>query len=54
MYNVDFSGAHRSFDAYAAAHPEDPMGTASDAAAHLFSAFDRLGGLDVSLWADNG
>lgn len=54
LYNVDFPGAHRSFDAYAAAHPEDPMGTVSDAAAYLFSEFDRLGVLDISLFADNG
>lgn len=53
LYNVNFAGAHRSFDAYATAHPGDPMGTVSDAAAYLFSEFNRLGVLDLSLFADN-
>jgi hypothetical protein len=34
-------------------HPEDPLGLASDAAAYLFSEFDRLGVLDVELFADD-
>ncbi len=53
MYNVDFSGAHQTFDVYIAAHPDDPMGTVSDAAAYLFAELDRLGILDLRLFADN-
>jgi hypothetical protein len=33
-------------------HPEDPMGPVSDAAASLFSEFDRLHVIDVDLFAD--
>lgn len=34
--------------------PEDPLGPASDAAAYMFSEFDRLGVLDIELFADDG
>jgi hypothetical protein len=34
------------------AHPQDPMGPASDAAAWLFGEFDRLHVIDVELFAD--
>jgi len=42
MYNLEFDAAHRTFAAYARAHPEDPLAPASDAAAWLFAEFDRL------------
>lgn len=42
MYNLDFDGAHRSFDEWQRQHPEDPMGPVSNAAAYLFNEFDRL------------
>jgi hypothetical protein len=42
MYNLDFDGAHRTFAEYQKAHPNDPLAPASDAAAYLFSEFDRL------------
>lgn len=42
MYNLDFDGAHRTFDEWQKLHPEDPLAPASDAAAYLFSEFDRL------------
>src|SRR5579875_91356 len=42
MYNLDFAGAHRTFAEYRKAHPADPLAAASDAAAWLFSEFDRL------------
>jgi hypothetical protein len=42
MYNLEFDGAHRSFADWQALHPEDPLAPASDAAAYLFSEFDRL------------
>jgi hypothetical protein len=42
MYNLDFDGAHRSFDEWRRLHPEDPLGPVSNAAAYLFNEFDRL------------
>jgi len=42
MYNLEFEEAHRSFARWQTLHPEDPLGPASDAAAYLFSEFDRL------------
>jgi len=42
MYNLDFGAAHVTFAKHMAQHPEDPMGPVSDAAAFLFSEFDRL------------
>lgn len=53
MYNVNFVAAHQSFDTYIAAHPDDPMGPVSDAAAYLFSELDRLGVLDLRLFSDD-
>lgn len=52
MYNLDFADAHRVFGQWMAEHPEDPLGPASDAAAYLFSEFERLGVLDIELFAD--
>ncbi|HLK48545.1 MAG TPA: hypothetical protein VKT49_10445 [Bryobacteraceae bacterium] len=42
MYNLQFAQAHQTFANWERAHPEDPMGCASDAAAYLFTEFDRL------------
>ena len=42
MYNLQFAAAHRTFHEWQRLHPEDPMGPVSDAAAYLFSEFDRL------------
>jgi hypothetical protein len=42
MYNLQFPEAHQSFAEWQSAHPQDPLGPASDAAAYLFSEFDRL------------
>jgi len=42
MYNLQFDKAHRQFQDWQRAHPSDPMGPVSDAAAYLFSEFDRL------------
>jgi hypothetical protein len=52
LYNLDFAGAHKQFSAWIQAHPEDPLGSASDAAAYLFGEFDRLSVIDVQLFAD--
>jgi len=42
MYNLQFDEAHRTFAAWQAANPNDALGPASDAAAYLFTEFDRL------------
>lgn len=42
MYNLQFDEAHRVFQAWQRMNPSDPMGPVSDAAAYLFSEFDRL------------
>ena len=52
MYNLNFPAAHQQFQQWMAAHPQDPMGPASDAAAWLFGEFDRLHIIDVQLFAD--
>jgi hypothetical protein len=52
MYDLDFPAAHAVFGRWIADHPQDPLGPASDAAAFLFSEFDRLGVLDIELFAD--
>ena len=42
MYDLQFDQAHASFHSWMAQHPEDPMGPVGDAAAYLFTEFDRL------------
>lgn len=53
MYNLDFDNAHRSFDEWQRVHPEDPIGPVSDAAACLFSEFDRLHILQAQFFVDD-
>jgi hypothetical protein len=53
LYNLDFAGAHSHFQQWMTAHPEDCLGSASDAAAYIFTEFDRLGVLDIELFADD-
>ncbi len=52
LYNLDFPAAHGQFESWIRTHPEDPLGTASDAAAYLFGEFDRLSVIDVQLFAN--
>lgn len=52
LYNLDFPAAHAEFGNWIATRPDDPLGTASDAAAYLFGEFDRLAVIDVQLFAD--
>jgi hypothetical protein len=42
MYDLRFDEAHATFQHFEQLHPNDPMGPVSDAAAYLFSEFDRL------------
>ena len=53
MYNLQFDRAHQTFAAYEREHPNDPMGPVSDAAAYLFSEFNRLGILQSQFLTNN-
>ena len=53
MYNLDFNGAHRTFQSWEQAHPHDPLGPASNAAAYLFAEFARLHVLESELFTDD-
>jgi hypothetical protein len=43
MYNLNFTAAHQAFGQFEKTNPTDAMGPVSDAAAYLFTEFDRLG-----------
>ncbi len=53
MYNLEFEEAHSTFQSWEQSHPGDPMGPTSDAAAILYSEFNRLGILQAELFADD-
>jgi hypothetical protein len=53
MYNLDFDAAHATFQAWEVAHPDDAVGPVSNAAAYLFSEFNRLHILESELFTDN-
>lgn len=53
MYNLDFLGAHRTFLSCQAELPRDPLPHVSNAAAYLFSEFDRLHILELELFTDD-
>jgi hypothetical protein len=53
LYDLDFGGAEREFDSLEKLNPEDPMGPASEAAAILFSEFNRLGVLEAQFYEDD-
>src|SRR5271169_5838450 len=53
LYNLEFDAAHGHFQQWMTAHPDDCLGFASDAAAYIFTEFDRLGVLDIELFADD-
>jgi hypothetical protein len=53
MYNLDFEGAHNTFKEWEQLHPEDPMGPVSNAAAYLFSEFNRLKILEFDLFTQD-
>src|ERR1041385_7978896 len=42
MYNLNFAKPHGPFHDWERLRPADPMGPVSDAAAYLFTEFDRL------------
>ncbi len=53
MYDLKFEDAHRTFAAWRATNPDDPLGPASEAAAYLFSELARLGALESELFVDD-
>jgi hypothetical protein len=53
MYNLQFREAHATIHGYEQLHPDDPFGPTSDAAAYLFSEFDRLDVLQAELFVDD-
>ncbi len=53
MYNLDFPAAHRTFLSCESERPRDPLPHVSNAAAYLFSEFDRLHILEVALFTDD-
>ena len=53
MYDLQFTDAHSTFEAWERSHPEDPFGPTSNAAAYLFSEFDRLGILQSEFFVDD-
>src|SRR5215470_8750245 len=53
LYNMDFAGAHHTFQSWQQLHPDDPLGMAANAAAYLFSEFDRLRILEFKLFTDD-
>jgi hypothetical protein len=53
MYDLQFDDAHRIFALWRQAHPSDPMGFVSDAAAYVFSELARLGALESEFFVDD-
>lgn len=53
MYNLRFPEAHATFAQFMTLHPQDPMGPVSDAAAYLFSEFNRTGVLNMDLFTND-
>jgi hypothetical protein len=53
LYNLDFAGAQRDFNAWETEHPDDPVGPVSEAAGYLFSEFNRLGVLESQFFEND-
>lgn len=53
MYDLRFEDAHKAFEQWQQEHPEDPFGHTSNAAAYLFSEFDRLGVLQSKFFLND-
>lgn len=53
LYDLDFSGAQKEFEAWEMGNPENPMGPVAEAAGILFSEFDRLGVLEAQFYEDD-
>ncbi len=53
MYNLQFDAAHQAVHEWERAHPASPLGPAADAAAHLFTEFERLHVLQSEFFAED-
>jgi hypothetical protein len=53
LYDLDFDHAHEAFAAWQRQYPENPLGPACEAAALLFSEFNRLGVLESQFYQDD-
>jgi hypothetical protein len=53
MYNLSFATAHEAFEKWEKVHPENPEGPVFDAAAYLFSEFNRLKILQSQFFLNN-
>jgi hypothetical protein len=53
LYDLDFAGAQKEFQAWEKLNPDNPMGPASEAAGTLFSEFNRLGVLESQFYEDD-
>ena len=53
LYNLDFAGAERQFQAWQSQHPGAPVGPAAEAAGLLFSEFHRMGVLESQFLTDD-
>jgi hypothetical protein len=53
LYDLDFGGAQKDFQAWEKLNPENPMGPVSEAAGILFSEFNRLGVLEAQFYEND-
>jgi hypothetical protein len=53
LYDLDFEHAHQAFAAWQQQYPDNPLGAAGEAAALLFSEFNRLGVLESQFYQDD-
>jgi hypothetical protein len=53
LYELKLTEAHARFEAWQKSHPEDPLGSASEAAAYLFEECFRQGVLTSELFLDD-
>lgn len=50
LYDLDFAGAQKEFEAWEKLNPDNPMGPVSEAADILFFEFNRLGVLEAQFY----
>ena len=53
LYDLNFDQAHQAFAAWQQQYPNNPLGPACEAAALLFSEFNRLGVLESQFYQDD-
>jgi len=53
LYDLDFAGAQKEFEAWEGQNPQNPMGPIGQAAGILFSEFDRLGVLESQFYEND-